>query len=176
MTVSYNAVCDMEVPERSQSSKAPKGDSGFKLNVIKLITEVTMPTKDVNFMKSAASIKRRLLASNKFVDQLMATVKTKRARLHRLREETLASGKKTGTLLWQPWPLPWRRGEKICADKEKQMKEEEAAVEAVRFLIQTIKVIVSLRTSKPCVKVRVIFPRRRTRRSLPIDSRSLVSK
>ena len=87
-----------------------------------------------------------------------------------------ASGKKTGTLLWQPWPLPWRRGEKICADKEKQMKEEEAAVEAVRRLIQTIKVIVSLRTSKPCVKVRVIFPRRRTRRSLPIDSRSLVSK
>ena len=132
--------------------------------------------EDVNFMKSAASIKRRLLASNKFVDQLMATVKTKRARLHRLREETLASGKKTGTLLWQPWPLPWRRGEKICADKEKQMKEEEAAVEAVRRLIQTIKVIVSLRTSKPCVKVRVIFPRRRTRRSLPIDSRSLVSK
>ena len=44
MTVSYNAVCDMEVPERSQSSKAPKGDSGFKLNVIKLITEVTMPS------------------------------------------------------------------------------------------------------------------------------------
>ena len=94
MTVSYNAVCNMEVPERSQSSKAPKGDSGFKLNVIKLITEVTMPTKDVNFMKSAASIKRRLLASNKFVDQLMATVKTKRARLHRLREETLASRKR----------------------------------------------------------------------------------
>ena len=110
MTVSYNAVCDMEVPERNQSSKAPKGDSGFKLNVIKLITEVTMPTKDVNFMKSAASIKRRLLASNKFVDQLMATVKTKRARLHRLREERLASGKKTGTLLWQPLPLPSRGG------------------------------------------------------------------
>ena len=108
----------MEVPERSQSSKAPKGDSGFKLNVIKLITEVTMPTKDVNFMKSAASIKRRLLASNKFVDQLMATVKTKRARLHRLREETLASGKKTGTLLWQPWPLPWRRGRRSMQEKD----------------------------------------------------------
>ena len=30
------------------------------------------------------------------------------------------------------------------------MKEEEAAVEAVRRLIQTIKVIVSLRTEKPC--------------------------
>ena len=57
---------------------------------------------DVNFMKTAASIKRRLLASKKFVDQLMAEAKTKRARLHRLREETLASRKKTGTLLWQP--------------------------------------------------------------------------
>ena len=58
--------------------------------------------EDVNFMKSAASIKRRLLASKKFVDQLMAEAKTKRASLHRLREETLASRKKTGTLLWQP--------------------------------------------------------------------------
>ena len=50
--------------------------------------------EDMNFMKSAASIKRRLLASNKFVDQLMAKAKTKRARLHRLREETLASRKR----------------------------------------------------------------------------------
>ena len=50
--------------------------------------------EDVNFMKSAASIKRRLLASKKFVDQLMAEAKTKRARLHRLREETLASRKR----------------------------------------------------------------------------------
>ena len=58
--------------------------------------------EDVNFMKSVASIKRRLLASKKFVDQLMAEAKTKRASLHRLREETLASRKKTGTLLWQP--------------------------------------------------------------------------
>ena len=33
--------------------------------------------KDVNFMKSAASIKRRLLASKKFVYQLMAEAKTK---------------------------------------------------------------------------------------------------
>ena len=65
---------------------------------------------DVNFMKTAASIKRRLLASKKFVDQLMAKAKTKRARLHRLREETLANGEKTGTLPWQSWPLPWRRG------------------------------------------------------------------
>ena len=50
--------------------------------------------EDVNFMKSAASDKRRLLASKKFVDQLMAEAKTKRARLHRLGEETLASRKR----------------------------------------------------------------------------------
>ena len=49
--------------------------------------------------------------------------------------------------------LALEKGEKVRADKEKQMKEE-AAVEAVLRLLQTVKVIVSLRTRKPCVKVR----------------------
>ena len=39
--------------------------------------------------------------------------------------------------------LALEKGEKIRADKEKQMKEEEAAVEAVLHFLQTIKVIVS---------------------------------
>ena len=36
--------------------------------------------------------------------------------------------------------LALEKGEKIHAEKEKQMKEEEAAVEAVLRLLQTIKV------------------------------------
>ena len=113
--------------------------------------------KDVNFMKSAASIKRRLLASKKFVDQLMAEAKIKRARLHRLREETLASRKRQEDrdIAMVALALALEKGEKIHAEKEKQMKEEEAVVEAVLRLLQTIKVIVSLR--KPCVKVLVIL-------------------
>ena len=90
-------------------------------------------------MKSVASIKRRLLASKKFVDQLMAEAKTKRASLHRLREETLASRKKTGTLAiaMAALALALEKGEKVRADKEKQIKEE-AAVEAVLRLLQII--------------------------------------
>ena len=101
--------------------------------------------EDVNFMKSAASIKRRLLASKKFVDQLMAEAKTKRARLQRLREETLASRKQQEDrdIAMAALVLALEKGEKICADKEKQMKQEEAAMEAVLRLLQTIKVIVS---------------------------------
>ena len=93
------------------------------------------------------------MASKKFVDQLMAEAKTKRASLHRLREETLASCKRQedGDVAMAALALALEKGEKIRADKEKQMKEEEAAVEAVPHLLQTIKVIVSLRTGKPCV-------------------------
>ena len=36
--------------------------------------------------------------------------------------------------------LALEKEEKICADKEKQMKEEDAAVEAVLRLLQTITV------------------------------------
>ena len=50
--------------------------------------------KDVNFMKTAAMMKKRLLATIKFVDLLMAEAKKKRERLQRLREETLASRKR----------------------------------------------------------------------------------
>ena len=75
---------------------------------------------DVNFMKTAASIKRRLLASKKFVDQLMAEAKTKRARLQRLREETLASRKQQEDrdIAMAALVLALEKGEKICADKD----------------------------------------------------------
>ena len=77
--------------------------------------------EDVNFMKSAASIKRRLLASKIFVDQLMAEAKTKRARLQRLRKETLASRKRQEDrdIAMAALALALEKGEKIRADKEK---------------------------------------------------------
>ena len=61
----------------------------------------------------------------------MAEVKTKRARLHRLREETLASRKRQEDrdIAMAALALALEKGEKIRADKEKQMKEEEAAAE-----------------------------------------------
>ena len=105
-------------------------------------TTDTANCEDVNFMKSAASIKRRLVASKKFVDQLMAEAKTKRARLHSLREQTLANRKRQEdrNIAMAALALALEKGEKIRAEKEKQMKEEEAVVEAVLRLPQTIEV------------------------------------
>ena len=87
-------------------------------NNIDTTTTDTGNCKDVNFMKSAASIKRRLLASKKFVDQLMAEAKTKRARLHRLREETLASRKRQEDrdIAMVALALALEKGEKIRAE------------------------------------------------------------
>ena len=72
----------------------------------------------------------------------MAEAKTKRARLHSLREQTLASRKRheDRNIALRALALALEKGEKIRAEKKKQMKEEEAVVDAVLRLLQTITV------------------------------------